>query len=145
MDWTHIMIHHSLTKDGEAVSWGAIRDFHIYVRHWEDIGYHFGVELVGKRYEALVGRPLTMHGAHCYQQGMNSKAIGICCVGNYDMIKPPQEMLAVLGYRLIMPLMKIYNIPTSNVVFHREYAEYKSCPGAMFNKTHFVRWLEDML
>lgn len=136
MNWTHIMIHHSLTRDSETVSWSAIRDYHIKKQNWFDIGYHFGVEWAGLSYEALVGRPLDMFGAHCKEGGMNNKAIGICVVGNYDLVIPPSKALEVLCKRLIMPLARIYKIPVTKdrIVFHREYATYKSCPGFNFTK-----------
>jgi len=36
---THVVIHHSLTKDGQAVSWGAIERFHRETQGWSDVGY----------------------------------------------------------------------------------------------------------
>jgi hypothetical protein len=128
------MIHHSLTKDSNTVSWDAIRRYHVETNGWKDIGYHFGVEDINGTYEALVGRPLDNVGAHCKEGEMNKRSIGICCVGNYDLIEPPPAMLDVLVNRLIVPWMHILSIPASNIVFHREYATYKSCPGTMFTK-----------
>lgn len=128
--WEYIIIHHSLTKDSQTVSWQAIRRYHIYELKWEGIGYHFGMELVNDEYEILVGRPLTKEGAHC--KGMNSKAIGICCVGNYDLIAPPNCLFHNLGQHLIIPLMKIFNIPIENIKGHRDYAD-KTCPGTKFD------------
>ena len=133
IDWTHIMIHHSLTKDSNTVSWNAIRKYHL-GQGWLDIGYHFGLELVGDEYEALIGRPLNWEGSHCKEGGMNHKAIGICCVGNYDLVTPESKMLDTLVTRLILPLMRAFKIPSKNIVFHREFATYKSCPGILFTK-----------
>ena len=128
------MIHHSLTEDSKTVSWPAIRKYHKETNKWRDIGYHFGVEWAGLEVEAVVGRPLDMVGAHCKEGGMNEKAIGICVVGNYDLNPPSPMNLTVLANRLVIPLMRIFKIPKSNIVFHREYATYKSCPGTQFKK-----------
>ena len=138
IDWTHIMLHHSLTKDGATVSWGAIRKYHTDPAgpyKMKDIGYHYGIELVGDRHEILAGRVLTETGAHCYQVGMNSKAIGICLVGNFDE-EVPCEGLLHQAARLVKMLMEIFKIPVENVVAHRDYAP-KSCPGKLFDMDKF--------
>jgi len=134
--WTHIMIHHSATEDSQSLSWQAIRRFHMTdPKHlWADIGYHAGVELVLKEYEALIGRPLDRLGAHCPQGEMNRKAIGICLVGNYDAAPPPRKALEVLSDRLLRPLMRQWRIPPQRVVFHRDFNPTKTCPGTAFTR-----------
>src|SRR4030042_720484 len=132
--WEYIMIHHSLTKDGETVSWKAIEDFHRNQYGWADIGYHFGVELIGDRHQVLIGRTLLKPGAHCKESRMNEKAIGICCVGNFDLTIPSDQMMEILIHKLIHPRMDLFAIDKDHIVFHREYATYKSCPGLLFDK-----------
>ena len=134
MKKTHIMINHSLTKDTQTVSWGAIQTYHISERNWDDIGYHWGVENAYGNFLAMLGRQEYEPAAACYQDGMNRKAIHICCVGNFDEQKVPDGMLTVLIKRLIKPIMERHDIHRDNIVFHREYAEYKSCPGNNFTK-----------
>ena len=133
MFYSYIVIHHSLTRDGETVSWNAIRRYHLR-RGWVDIGYNFGIEQVEEEYLCMVGRPLGEPGAHCRNNGMNRRGIGICCVGNYDEERPPMPMLDEMVHRLIKPLMEIFDIPENRILFHRELASYKSCPGKLFRK-----------
>lgn len=132
--WEYLMIHHSLTKDNETVSWNAIRRYHTETNGWRDIGYHFGLENVNGVMEAFIGRPLDMVGAHCREANMNRYAIGICIVGNFDTAPPPAAILDPLVNRVIIPMMLTFQIKAEKIVFHREFAPYKSCPGTQFTK-----------
>ena len=132
----HLFIHHSLTQDGKTVSMNAIRKYHTVELGWRDIGYHFIIELVNEEYEIFVGRAMNDSGAHCRQDGMNHKSLGICCVGNFDKDSPPEELWD-LCVRLTKSLMAVFNIPSNRVYGHREYASYKSCPGKKWNMDLF--------
>jgi len=133
---THIILHHSLTADGQTVSWDAIRRWHTGETpgskyKFDDIGYHFGIELVGNQYEIFAGRMMTEEGAHCVEQRMNHRSIGICFVGDFDGDPPPQAQWG-LGVKLVRSLCAVLGIPKENVCGHRDFAPYKSCPGKQF-------------
>ena len=129
----YIILHHSLTKDGKTVSWGAIRNYHVNHLGWRDIGYHLGIELIGGQYEILMGRMLNDTGAHC--RGMNTKSIGICFVGNFDIEQPPLEQWWK-GVKLARSLMEIFDIPAENVKGHTDFSP-KTCPGKLFDLDKF--------
>jgi N-acetylmuramoyl-L-alanine amidase len=143
--WSYIMLHHSLTKDGQTVSWQAIRRYHKETLGWKDIGYHFGIEFIGAYgntplpggYEILMGRPLDQDGAHCAAQDMNHKAIGICFIGNFDEDPVPEGQWSQ-GVILARSLTRLLDIPVSFIVPHRDYAP-KSCPGKLFDLDKFRR------
>jgi N-acetylmuramoyl-L-alanine amidase len=137
----YIIIHHSLTKDSETVSWGAIRKYHMETLGWVAVGYHWGLELIGDHYEILKGRMDDEVGAHCKEQGMNSKSLGICLVGNFDIVAPNNHQMTML-LDLTDFLMRQYKIPWENVRRHSEFAPYKSCPGLLFPWNVFVASLQ---
>ena len=159
-----IILHHSLTADSKTVSWGAIRRYHtsytlngsilskkeadryiesgLYIRKpWRDIGYHFGIELIGNSYEILVGRMPNIQGAHC--RGNNKDSIGICFVGNYDITLPSDKMITK-GIQLVVWLCKTYNISSENIFGHCDFSS-KTCPGKKFNLTDFQLEVSDSL
>jgi N-acetylmuramoyl-L-alanine amidase len=134
-----IVIHHSLTADGTTVSWGAIRKYHMDPAgpyRMRDIGYHFGIELIGDRYEVLLGRLPNVEGAHCKESGMNHRSLGICLVGNYDLAEPPAEALEKLA-GLVRWLVFNFKISSSRIFRHADFAS-KSCPGSLFPWVQFM-------
>ena len=133
---THIVIHNSATKDTGTVSWAAIRRYHKETLNWSDIGYHFGVEQVGEGFEMLTGRMPDRQGAHCRAAGMNTKAIGVCCVGDFEVNAPPTGQLE-LCLELVRYLMRQFNIPKENIIGHREVESKKTCPGSAFDLERF--------
>jgi N-acetyl-anhydromuramyl-L-alanine amidase AmpD len=79
-----------------------------------------------------MGRMPDEIGAHCKEDRMNQRSLGICCVGNFDEIKPPDvQWQMCLG--LVRCWMGIYGIKAENIIGHRERASYKNCPGTMFD------------
>jgi N-acetylmuramoyl-L-alanine amidase len=136
----YIMVHHSLTKDGETVSAPAIERYHMVDNGWRDVGYHALIELVADpheyglaAYQAFMGRPVTQVAAACREGNMNERALHVCVVGNYDIAAPSEEMLTRLVARVLRPWMDEYGIPPERIIAHRDYATYKTCPGSRFD------------
>jgi N-acetyl-anhydromuramyl-L-alanine amidase AmpD len=142
----YLVIHHSLTKDGKVVDWDAIRRYHMTDpgHKWVDIGYHYGVELVGNEYVIKVGRPEWAVGAQCKEEGMNNKSLGICVVGNYDLGAPPEEAMEQLVI-LCGNLCSKYKLPVSSIVTHHQFAGYKTCPGTKFPMDELRRRVAERL
>ena len=141
MNPQYICIHHSLTKDGTVVDWEAIRRYHKETNGWSDIGYHYGIERVGTGILLQVGRPESQPGAHTKEMHMNSKSIGICVVGNFDLAPPGLEVMRFLA-DIVKRKVAEYGIPVNAVLGHREVGlmagfdwrkgQYKTCPGRHF-------------
>jgi hypothetical protein len=146
---THIVIHHSLTKDGPVKDWDAIRRYHMETNGWNSIGYHCGLERIKDDYQVMLGRPLDKRGAHVKDGGFNNKSIGICVVGNWDRESPPEKQW-ILTRLLVENLRTLYTskgmlIPKENVIGHWEAQAQaglapnlrKSCPGRLFDLNKF--------
>ncbi len=159
MQPTHIIIHHTKTIDSGTVSWGVIRKYHkafafegeIISREcagllmgrgktvkqpYQDIGYHVGIELINDHVEVLMGRQFNKTGAHCKQQGMNFKSIGVAVTGDFDHVRPSAEIWKE-ATKVTRMFMELFNIPVANIHGHREFADYKSCPGLFFDMGKF--------
>lgn len=138
---THIIIHCSDTKDSGSKSWEAIRKYHKEVNKWNDIGYHFGIELVGTELQWLVGRPEKTAGAHCSAGHMNSHSLGVCFVGDFKG-DSPSEKLYDFGAKHVAALCRKYKVPVQFVMGHRDFEKSKTCPGKMFNIETFRTYLK---
>jgi len=142
-DWKGVILHHSATKDNpEAYDWGAIRKYHINTKGWNEIGYHFGLELEKRKVEFLKGRSLSLKGAHT--KGFNETHIGICVLGNWDLKPPPSTILFFLE-SFIRELQRVFKFSQDEVLGHwetflrlgkaktkEEAWRIKTCPGKLF-------------
>jgi len=138
--WTHILIHHSLTPDGDTVDLQAFRRYHVDALGWSDIGYHYVIERVNGQFEAIVGRPIYKTGAHCSAYQMNSKAIGLCVAGNFDKEDVPPGAMLKLS-EVVKANMMLFNIPIDNIEPHSKYNPVKTCPGLRFDMDLLKRLL----
>lgn len=133
-----IIIHHSLTSDNQILSdIEAIRKYHIETNKWKDIAYHFVIESVANttkenKIELITARPINIEGSHCI--GHNHNSIGVCLIGNFDLVTPSEEMINVLVNRCLKPYMEIFHIPVVDVKGHREIMrDGRTCPGKLFD------------
>lgn len=161
--WKSIIIHHSDTEDDAArQDWDGIRKFHMswrlggdsitpeegrrllaegkpVIKPWRDIGYHWGIELVKGSIVIQRGRGLDQVGAHCV--GMNSQAIGICCVGDFDE-DHPSDLVYFNCAQLCANMIKMFPAITPwNIYPHNKFAQ-KTCPGRMFDMDRLIKYVK---
>ena len=121
-----IIIHCSATPEGKPVTVAQIRDAHVRGNGWNDIGYHFVIELDGS---IRTGRPLDCVGAHCY--GHNTHSIGICYVGGVATDgHTPKDTRTPAQRRALRSLVAdlCRRFPEASVHGHNEFAA-KACPS----------------
>lgn len=123
----YIVIHHSATSDGIVYrDFDSIKKGHL-AKGWRDIGYHWVIEKVNGILVAQPGREESDVGAHCI--GRNGDGIGICCVGNFEIETPTEEL-----YRFVAAKCKdiMTRHPIKETGGHKQY-DATACPGKNFN------------
>jgi hypothetical protein len=161
-NWQAIIIHHSATIDDDFNSdWEAIRKFHKSWRFngeiisqsraqelieldqevispWQDIGYHFGLESIKGKLTIQPGRSIDLIGAHC--KGMNDKALGICCIGDFDNERPSDAIYYNCA-QLCINLMKQFSAITPATILPHNKFSYKTCPGIFFDMERLKKYI----
>lgn len=123
----YIIVHHTERNNDFPA---FIRFRHMYLRGWDDIGYHY---LIGNK------RPFTRDGhlyAGCMEncvgahaRGYNDQSLGICLIGNFNKSNPSPKQLETL-ISFLKEKGEQYQISNCNILGHRELPNVtKSCPG----------------
>lgn len=138
-----IIIHHT-DRNNDFPLFVKIR--HIYLRKWEDIGYHYLIgntrplTFNGKLYR---GRNEAFQGAHALDYNHNS--LGVCLIGNFDKKKPSQKQLQTLYIFLVSKLQQ-YKIQPENILGHKELSNVtKSCPGENVDMDEIRKRVKNMM
>ena len=137
--WQYIIIHHSATDEGDALSINMMHNR----RGFKGLGYHFVINN-GSTHGKLDGQIETsprwtkqQDGAHCKASGMNRKGIGICLVGNFSKERVSRNQMDSLVY-LVKTLKKYYKIPDSRILGHGQVPGARTeCPGNYFPWAEF--------
>ncbi len=120
-----IAVHHSQKKIDSVK---RIRNLHVKINKWDDIGYHYLIEKNGK---LCKGRSEKFVGAHVY--GHNKNSLGICLIGNFDEESPTKKQIQTL-IKFLKQKTKKFKISVKNILGHREFPDVtKTCPGKFVN------------
>lgn len=138
---TVVITHHTGGTDAQLLadsSFATVKDIDSWHRaRWPEfrsslgyfVGYHYVITKDGKVTQTRLDNE---EGAHVI--GMNTKSIGVCFAGNFDVTLPTEAQMQS-WYKLYGDLLKKYpNIPTSP---HRKYAN-KTCHGKRLKDDHFA-------
>ena len=120
-----IIVHCSATREDQQVSVDTIRDWHL-ARGWNDIGYHFYIDLDGTINK---GRDIDKMGAHC--KGHNRNSIGICYCGGVETDgKTPKDTRTQEQKDSLLNVLKTLKAmyPEAVIYSHSEFAT-KACPS----------------
>ncbi len=109
-----------------------VRKFHVDVRGWNDVGYHYCIKKDGT---IQAGRAEDVQGAHCKEA--NKDSLGICLLAENGMFTMAQ--VASLQF-LVKSLCLKYLIPYARVYGHRDFTDKKTCPD--FDRAVLRRMLQ---
>jgi hypothetical protein len=158
MNWKGIVVHHSATPDSKITRNADTIKY--YWTHWRynyeniseekalelkaqgkvvdrpysDTPYHKLIEQVNGVWTIVEGRPLSSAGAHAGSRNYNLNYIGICVIGNFDVVDVPKEAWELLK-KLIKELRQACkDMKVEDIIGHREIPGVtKSCPGKKFD------------
>ncbi len=115
-----IVVHNS----GNHNSFEKIKNLHVNVNGWEDIGYHW---LINKDGNLIKGRSEKFIGAHVF--GHNKNSIAVCLIGNLEKSPPTKKQIETL-IKFLKQKIKKHNLSVENILGHKEMTENeKMCPG----------------
>lgn len=77
------------------------------------VGYHY---VIGEGWVKQT-RNQDEVGAHCNDDGMNFKSIGVCVIGNFEVDTPSEYQIEELK-KLLIGLRAQWSIPEENVIRH---------------------------
>lgn len=123
-----LAIHHTESPTVDKLSPAArmrqIQSYHMDVKGWCDIGYHYLVSRDGRIWE---GRPVAQLGSHA--GGANTGNVGVALMGSHDTTPVTETQIDSLA-QVIRAVATGYGIAIDRGVIkgHRQYKE-TSCPG----------------
>jgi len=106
-----------------------------------DVNYHFIVEKIKGDYNVIMTRPFVYT---CEWEdidaNMNKRALHVAILGNMDFKIPPKRLYEVLAYRVLNPLLRLFNLQPGRIKLHREVSSNKdlSCPGDFIDEGRII-------
>ena len=116
----NVILHHSATP--QTTTWQQIARYHVESKGWPGIAYHLGIQPNGTI--AYLGDLDTIR---YHAADNNTNSIGICCLGNYEEVEPPEPMLTSLR-KLFVTVQDFLSKPNLGFALHREVSN-TVCPG----------------
>lgn len=150
----YIIIHHTgeFYPDNAKFKFDTSRfqtgDYHEYdYKVSKNLGtrYHFIVEQVANDFQIVVSQPLL---SICEFEDLDKiyrKSVHIGLLGNYDLDLPPNRLYRVLAFRLLSPLMRLFYLKESDILFHSAISNGKTtCPGEFIEKDKLLNQLKSV-
>lgn len=106
-----------------------------------DVNYHFIIEKIRDDYNVIMARPFVyLCEWDDIDSIINKRSLHIALLGNYSFKIPPLRLYQVLAYRVINPLIRMFNLSPKRIKFHRDVSSNKdlSCPGDFVDEGRLI-------
>ena len=106
-----------------------------------DVNYHFVIEKIKDDYNVIVARPFVyLCDFDDIAPNINRRALHISLLGDYNFAIPPLRLYQVLAYRVINPLIRMFNLSPKKIKLHRDVSSNKdlSCPGDFIDEGRLI-------
>jgi hypothetical protein len=106
-----------------------------------DINYHYILEQVKEEYVPVICRPISfLCDWDDIDPNINRRSIHIGLLGNYDLKIPDKRLYEIMTFRVISPMLKLFNLSTERIKFHSEVSSNKdlTCPGEFLEKAKII-------
>jgi len=97
-----------------------------------DINYNYVIEKVKEDYIPIVTRPFVyLCEWNDIDANINNRAIHVAALGSYDFKIPESRMYQVMAFRVLNPMLKMFNLAPGKIKFHNEVSTDSdlTCPG----------------
>jgi hypothetical protein len=136
------IVHHSAGSNGYSSAEvpgiiAAIQRYHMDTNGWSDIAYNFVVDRFGRLWEGRQGG-ITRAVVGGHSHGSNTGSTGICLLGTYDAVTPPQPVVdAIAGWAawklgihgVDVSSSVVFNGTTRNRILGHRDVRATACPG----------------
>ena len=105
-----------------------------------DINYHYILDKNKGDFVPIVCRPfVTLCEFPDIATNVNNSSIHLAALGSYSFKIPEKRMYEILAFRLICPMLKMFQLSPSRVYFHNEVSEEEiDCPGDFMDKAVLI-------
>ena len=106
-----------------------------------DVNYHYVIEKIQDDYVAMATRPIPyLCEWDDIPDDINKRAVHVALLGNYDFKIPEKRLYDILSYRVLNPMLKLFNITPSRIKLHKDVSTDKDvfCPGEFVDLSRII-------
>ena len=106
----------------------------------KETGYHYAVDRINNDFYVFASQPLLTICKYPDIPKIYENAIHIGIIGDYNEDIPMIRMYKVLAYRILVPMTRLFRIPESRILFHKDVSidKKQTCPGEFMDRSDLI-------